>query len=159
MCAEALDRGRDHFARKAWGQALEQLAAAQQEKPLEVDDLERLATAAYLTGNNEVCDEAWTRAHNECLRNGDLPRAARCAFWLAFGLLNSGDMARGSGWLGRAQTPHQSVGSAQHCSEVLAGYAAADAREVLLWPIRDNLHQLERGMEAAASTDRTGARR
>jgi len=70
---------------------------------------------------------------------------------LAFGLLNSGDMARGSGWLGRAQTPQQSVGSAQHCSEVLAGYAAAGAREVLLWPIRDNLHQLERGMEAAAS--------
>jgi alkanesulfonate monooxygenase SsuD/methylene tetrahydromethanopterin reductase-like flavin-dependent oxidoreductase (luciferase family) len=44
------------------------------------------------------------------------------------------------------------IGSAQHCSEVLAGYAAAGAREVLLWPIRDNLHQLERGMAAAAGS-------
>jgi alkanesulfonate monooxygenase SsuD/methylene tetrahydromethanopterin reductase-like flavin-dependent oxidoreductase (luciferase family) len=43
------------------------------------------------------------------------------------------------------------IGSAQHCSEVLAAYAAAGAREVLLWPIRDSLHQLERGMAAAAS--------
>jgi alkanesulfonate monooxygenase SsuD/methylene tetrahydromethanopterin reductase-like flavin-dependent oxidoreductase (luciferase family) len=43
------------------------------------------------------------------------------------------------------------IGSAQRCSEVLAGYAAAGAREVLLWPVRDNLHQLERAMNAAAS--------
>jgi alkanesulfonate monooxygenase SsuD/methylene tetrahydromethanopterin reductase-like flavin-dependent oxidoreductase (luciferase family) len=43
------------------------------------------------------------------------------------------------------------IGSAQRCSEVLAGYAAAGAREVLLWPIRDSLVQLERGMAAAAS--------
>ena len=43
------------------------------------------------------------------------------------------------------------VGGSQHCSEVLAGYAAAGAREVLLWPIRDNLRQLERGMGAASS--------
>jgi alkanesulfonate monooxygenase SsuD/methylene tetrahydromethanopterin reductase-like flavin-dependent oxidoreductase (luciferase family) len=50
-----------------------------------------------------------------------------------------------------AQLVHLPIGSAQHCSEVLAGYAAAGAREVLLWPIRDTLHQLERGMEAAAS--------
>ena len=30
-------------------------------------------------------------------------RAARCAFWLAFGLLNRGEAARGAGWLARAQ--------------------------------------------------------
>jgi alkanesulfonate monooxygenase SsuD/methylene tetrahydromethanopterin reductase-like flavin-dependent oxidoreductase (luciferase family) len=50
-----------------------------------------------------------------------------------------------------AQLVDLPIGSAQHCSEVLAGYAAAGAREVLLWPIRDNLHQLERGMAAAAA--------
>jgi hypothetical protein len=50
-----------------------------------------------------------------------------------------------------AQLVDLPIGSAQRCSEVLAGYAAAGAREVLLWPIRDTLHQLERGMEAAAS--------
>jgi DNA-binding CsgD family transcriptional regulator/tetratricopeptide (TPR) repeat protein len=99
----ALDRGRADFGRRAWGDAYEQLAAAQKEKPLEVDDLEHLAIAAYLTGRSEDCNEAWARAHNECLRQGDMPRGARCAFWLAFGLLNSGEMARGAGWLARAQ--------------------------------------------------------
>ena len=34
---------------------------------------------------------------------GDVARAARCAFWLAFGLLNKGDVARGGGWVDRAQ--------------------------------------------------------
>jgi alkanesulfonate monooxygenase SsuD/methylene tetrahydromethanopterin reductase-like flavin-dependent oxidoreductase (luciferase family) len=46
---------------------------------------------------------------------------------------------------------HLPIGSAEHCAEVLAGYAAAGAREVLLWPIRDNVRQLERAMAAAAS--------
>jgi alkanesulfonate monooxygenase SsuD/methylene tetrahydromethanopterin reductase-like flavin-dependent oxidoreductase (luciferase family) len=50
-----------------------------------------------------------------------------------------------------AQLVDLPIGSAEHCSEVLAGYAAAGAREVLLWPIRDNLHQLERGMAVAAA--------
>lgn len=27
----------------------------------------------------------------------------RCAYWLAFGLVNSGEVARGSGWLTRAR--------------------------------------------------------
>jgi alkanesulfonate monooxygenase SsuD/methylene tetrahydromethanopterin reductase-like flavin-dependent oxidoreductase (luciferase family) len=50
-----------------------------------------------------------------------------------------------------AQLVDLPIGSVQRCSEVLAGYAAAGAREVLLWPVRDNLHQLERAMQAAAS--------
>jgi alkanesulfonate monooxygenase SsuD/methylene tetrahydromethanopterin reductase-like flavin-dependent oxidoreductase (luciferase family) len=47
---------------------------------------------------------------------------------------------------------HLPIGSARHCSEALAAYAEAGAREVLLWPIRDALRQLELGMAAAAST-------
>ena len=39
---------------------------------------------------------------------------------------------------------HLPIGDAEHCSAVLAGYAAAGAREVLVWPVRDSLHQLER---------------
>ena len=37
---------------------------------------------------------------SECVRIGDVARAARCAFWLAFVLLNKGELARGGG-LGR----------------------------------------------------------
>jgi ATP/maltotriose-dependent transcriptional regulator MalT len=34
---------------------------------------------------------------------GDVARAARCAFWLAFVLLNKGELVRGGGWVHRAQ--------------------------------------------------------
>ncbi len=51
-----------------------------------------------------------------------------------------------------AQLTHLPIGGAQHCAEVLAGYAAAGAREVLIWPIRDALNQLERCVAAASSS-------
>jgi hypothetical protein len=82
------DRGRDAFERGAWGDACAQLFAADAEVPLDLEDLERLAVAAYLVGRDEDSVEAWTRAHHECAGRGDAARAARCAFWLAFCLLN-----------------------------------------------------------------------
>ena len=42
-----LNRGRDAFCRRAWTDAYVSLAAADRDKPLQSDDLERLATAAY----------------------------------------------------------------------------------------------------------------
>ncbi len=67
------------------------------------EDLERLATAAYLTGKEDESGELWARAHHEFLVRGEPTRAARCAFWLAYGLLEKGELARGSGWLARAR--------------------------------------------------------
>jgi DNA-binding CsgD family transcriptional regulator len=99
----ALEQGRADFGRKAWGDAYEQLVAAEEDAPLELGDLELLAVAAFLTGRTEECAEVWARAHNECLRLGEIARAARCAFWLSFGLLSHGETARGGGWLARAQ--------------------------------------------------------
>ncbi len=99
----AVVQGREAFERQAWADACRQLSAADVEHPLELEDWERLAVAAYLVGRGEDSVEAWTRAHHECVRLGDIARAARCAFWLAFGLLNRGDVARGGGWVDRAQ--------------------------------------------------------
>jgi DNA-binding CsgD family transcriptional regulator/tetratricopeptide (TPR) repeat protein len=101
--ADALDRGRDFFARHEWGDAFVELSAANREAALALEDLERLAVAAYLVGADADSDDAWLRAHHECLRLGDVVRAARCAGWLAQGLLVRGEMAQGSGWLARAQ--------------------------------------------------------
>ncbi|HET6771813.1 MAG TPA: LuxR C-terminal-related transcriptional regulator [Acidimicrobiales bacterium] len=101
--ADALDRGRELFGRHAWGDAFAELSVADREAPLELEDLERLAVAAYLVGADGESDDAWLRAHHECLRLGDVVRAARCAGWLAQGLLLRGEMARGGGWLARAQ--------------------------------------------------------
>src|SRR5215216_1499409 len=101
--ADALDRGRGFFGRNAWADAFAELSAAEREAALALDDLERLAVAAYLVGADGESDDAWLRAHHECLRLGDVVRAARCAGWLAQGLLLRGEMARGGGWLARAQ--------------------------------------------------------
>ena len=101
--AEARARGRVSYARRAWADAFAELSAADREAPLEPEDLERLATAAYLVGRDEDSIEVWERAHHELLSRGGVERAARCAGWLVFVLLNGGEFARGGGWLARAR--------------------------------------------------------
>ena len=39
---------------------------------------------------------------------------------------------------------HLPIGGAEHCAEAIAAYARAGAREVLLWPLRDPVRQLEK---------------
>jgi ATP/maltotriose-dependent transcriptional regulator MalT len=103
MTAEALARARACFELRAWADAYDGLSAADREAPLEPDDLERLATAAYLIGRDEESVDVWERAHRELLNRGDVLRAARSAGWLVFVLLNGGEFARAAGWLARAR--------------------------------------------------------
>jgi DNA-binding CsgD family transcriptional regulator len=100
--SDAVERGRSAFARHAWSDAYHHLSVADRERSLEIDDLERLAIAAYLLSREDESAEVWERAHRVCLQSGNAAHAARCAFWLAFGLLNRGEVARASGWLSRA---------------------------------------------------------
>jgi DNA-binding CsgD family transcriptional regulator len=101
--ADLLDQGRQSFGRQAWAAAFAQLSAADRETRLAPEDLERLATAAYLLGRDADSIDIWARAHHDLLRRGDLERAARCAFWLSFILLNKGELVRGGGWVARAR--------------------------------------------------------
>jgi DNA-binding NarL/FixJ family response regulator len=135
---DALDQGRESFGRQAWGEAYAQLEAADQEAPLEPDDLERLAVAAYLIGRDDESADVWARAHQACLRWGETARAARCAFWLAFGLLLRGELARGGGWLARARRLLED--GQQDCVE----------RGYLLVPL--GLQHIDEGDAATAST-------
>ena len=100
---ETLGRARELFARKAWRDSYRLLDAADRETDLEPEDLERLATAAYLLGRDEESEVFRERAHHAHLRRGDREGAARAAFWLAFGLLHRGAQAPASGWFGRAE--------------------------------------------------------
>jgi hypothetical protein len=101
---EALARGRAAFAQEAWSQAYTRLAAADRLAPLEPDDLDRLATAAYLIGEDTASADARTRAHNGFLERGETIRAARSAFWLAFSIIdNPAQRAQAGGWLARAR--------------------------------------------------------
>jgi DNA-binding NarL/FixJ family response regulator len=98
-----LDRARIAHGERAWANAFQAFSAADQEMPLEAEDLERLALAAYLVGRDEDYLAALERAchaHREASRAA---RAAHCAFWLAFRLLMRGESGRANGWLARAQ--------------------------------------------------------
>jgi DNA-binding NarL/FixJ family response regulator len=78
------------------------LRDADQCAPLAAEDLERLATAAYMIGADAESEAVRARAHQEFLGRGEREAAARCAGWLAFGLLHHGAYAPAGGWLGRA---------------------------------------------------------
>jgi tetratricopeptide (TPR) repeat protein len=97
-----LDRGREAFRRQHWSDAYAELSAAHRETPLEPEDLERLATAAYLTGRDADSTDFWGRAHQEYLARGEAARAARSALWLAFGLIARGETVTPGGWIARA---------------------------------------------------------
>jgi DNA-binding CsgD family transcriptional regulator/tetratricopeptide (TPR) repeat protein len=90
-------------SRYAWTDSYERLSAADRERPLDPGDLEQLAAAAYLIGRDDEAVALWTRAHQGFITRGQQERAARSAFWLAFGLLHKGDHARGAGWVARAR--------------------------------------------------------
>ena len=92
---------RTAYERHAWREAYDGFVALLES--LAVDDVERLAVSAYLVGINPVSDDAWTRAHQMRLGSGDVPGAVRCAFWLAFRLVNAFDRPEGNGWIARIE--------------------------------------------------------
>jgi DNA-binding CsgD family transcriptional regulator len=99
--ADRAKRARGAFERRMWGDAFDQLSAAHREGQLDVEDLERLAVAAYMVGRDDACDDAWVEAHRAWSRSGEAERAARCAFWQALGLFFRGDLAPAMGWVAR----------------------------------------------------------
>jgi hypothetical protein len=140
----ALARGREAAGRLAWTDAYTALSLADSSSALAGEDLEPLATAAYLLGRVEDCLRALQRAQRLHAERGDLRRAARCAYWLAFHLLNQGELAQASGWLARA---NRLLEHEQECAE--HGY--------LLIPVA--LRQLVAGdhAEAGRTADRAAA--
>jgi DNA-binding CsgD family transcriptional regulator len=96
-----LEHARASFAQRSWGDAYAQFATADAATPLDLDDLEKLALAAYLTGHEEESTLAWTRAHHEAMQRDDPQRAARNAFLIGSGLMFRGETAPGLGWFAR----------------------------------------------------------
>lgn len=98
-----LEHGRECYERHAWGDAYETLLRADQATALRADDLERLATAAYLTGRDLEFQRVQERLHRVHVEAQDRERAARCAFWLAFTFLLRGEMGQSNAWIARGQ--------------------------------------------------------
>lgn len=99
---DPLTRGREAYQQVAWRDAYEHLSAADQQDSLDADDLDRLARAAYLTGDVDAANDTWERTHRAFLGRGEIAPAVRCAFWLGLTLVQRGEHARGGGWIGRA---------------------------------------------------------
>ena len=107
--------------------------------PLPADELERLATAAYMLGRDADYFGSLERAHQAHLDDGEALRAARCAFWVGINLMLRGETGPAMGWMGRAQRLVEREG--RDCAE----------RGYLLLPAMFR-HEAEGDLEAAAAT-------
>jgi DNA-binding CsgD family transcriptional regulator len=98
-----LEHGRECYARRAWRDAYDALALADHAAPLDIEDLDRLASAAYLTGRALEFLQILERLYRIGVENGHGPRAARGAFWLALMFLLRGEIGRSNAWTARCQ--------------------------------------------------------
>ena len=99
---ELVSRGREAFARRAWLVAFESLSRVS-EAALGADELELLATSAYMVGRDAEHIRALERAYQAHLDAGDTPRAVYCVYWIGHNLMLRGEMGPASGWFGRGQ--------------------------------------------------------
>ena len=97
-----IEHGRRFYAARAWRQAYEALSRADESAPLRAEDVELLATSAYMLGRDDEWMRGLERAHHLYVDRGELVRAARCAVWVGINLAIRGEVAGASGWLGRA---------------------------------------------------------
>ncbi len=98
-----LERGRQRYAARAWTDSYDSLSAADHVATLGAEDLELLATSAYMLGRDAAYVAALERAHRAYLeRDQGLP-AARAAFWIAINLSIRGEAGGAKGWFGRAR--------------------------------------------------------
>ena len=118
-----LERGRQAFADHAWTDAYESLAAAERSNRLGAEDLELLATTAYMLGREEDYLRLLERAYRAHLDTGEGLAALRCAFWIGVTLASGGEMGRAGGWIGRAQRLLEREGATG-----LSGLSAPTAR-------------------------------
>ena len=77
--------------------------AAERSNRLGAEDLELLATTAYMLGREEDYLRLLERAYRAHLHTGEGLAALRCAFWIGVTLASGGEMGRAGGWIGRAQ--------------------------------------------------------
>jgi DNA-binding CsgD family transcriptional regulator len=97
-----LEQGRDAHAGRAWARAFVALERADADAPLGADDLELLATSAYMLGRVDDFLAILERAYEAHVEGGRPLRASRCAFFLGVNLILRGEPGRASGWFGRA---------------------------------------------------------
>ena len=149
--SDALARGRNAHAQRDWEAAFGLLGQADGRAALAVDDLERLAVAAYMLGRDHdylrVLDRLQRRHHEA----GDAEAAARCAFWAGLKLMFMGEAGPAMGQIARARR----LVDGRDCPE--QGYLRLAAFEESL-ARRDHQGAHDLAAEAAAVGERFGDR-
>jgi DNA-binding CsgD family transcriptional regulator len=112
---ELVSRGREAFARRAWLDAFESLSRADRAAPLGPEELELLATSAYMLGRDADHVRALERAHHAYLDTRRIPRAVYCAYWIGHNMMLRGDAGPATGWFSRGQRLLERDG--QDCAE------------------------------------------
>ncbi len=97
---QAIEDARAAGDDRRWGDAWRRWSTLVPES-LDVDDLDRAATAGYLTGHDDAGFALWVRAHQICLADGAVHRAAHFGGKLAQGYGFKGDLGRCRGWVDR----------------------------------------------------------
>jgi len=100
--SSALGRARGALASQAWPEAFAAFEEAESQTGLEVEDLDRWATAAAWMNRIDVSISARERAHTQYIKSGQLARAARAAIELAHDNYHAGARSVCNGWLTRA---------------------------------------------------------
>ena len=98
-----LECARADSEERSWLGAFEAFARADEEAPLEAEDLELYATTARMLGRDDDALAALERAHHRYLERGETRRAAYCAGWIGMSLAYRGAIGPAGGWLARAQ--------------------------------------------------------
>ena len=100
---ELIGRGRAAFADRDWAAAYAALREIADEARLDAEDLERLATAAYMLGRVPEMVDGLERAHHAYLEAGRELPAAKTAIWLGINLAITRKMGPAAGWIARGQ--------------------------------------------------------
>jgi ATP/maltotriose-dependent transcriptional regulator MalT len=98
-----LAEARELFDAYSWRRCADLLTEADEQLPLETAGLLLLGQAAFLIGDDERAETAFTRAYQRALAADDVPGAVRAALSGAFALEQAGELIRSRAWAARAQ--------------------------------------------------------
>ena len=143
---DTLAAARTAFAARDWAGARDRFLAAQQEAPLNADDLSALGHASWWLGRMDESLATGEEAYRSYLEAGNNRRAAYCAFDTAYGYFLKGNGAVGGGWIGRAQ---RLLADEPDCAE--QGY-------LLYFAVETNLDGGEETMVKARQVQASGRR-
>jgi DNA-binding CsgD family transcriptional regulator len=98
-----LERARAAYEERSWLEAYEAFVRADEEEPLDAEDLELLTWALMMLGRDDDAIASYERAHHRYLERRETLRAVHCSTWIGMNLAYRGAVGPASGWLARSQ--------------------------------------------------------